>query len=144
MTAKRHLILIVDDNEADVFLTRKVLDAAAVQADVQTVSDGQAALEICEKVDGGRLPAPDLILLDLNLPKVTGHEVFNRLRGSHACGDAKIVVVTTSMATADREYFRRSGADDYFIKPSQWDEFLKLGPLVRDLLVGQVSVRPPI
>lgn len=135
MMHDRPFILIVEDNDGDVFLIRRALAAAGVEADIKTLNDGQDAIAFCEKADtDDRAPAPDVVLLDVNLPRATGREVLSRLKGSQRCAQARVIVVTTSMAPADRDYFFRGGADEYFTKPSELDEFLKLGPLVKQFL----------
>lgn len=79
-------------------------------------------------------PLPDVILLDLNLPRFTGGQVLERLRGHRNCGSIPVVVVTSSDAPSDRATSARLGAARYFRKPSEYEDFLKLGELVREVL----------
>ena len=79
--------------------------------------------------------------LDLNLPKVSGEEVLNRVRLSVKCRAAKVLVISSSDTAVDRERSMRLGANGYFHKPSNLEEFMKLGPRVRALL-GCQPVRP--
>lgn len=75
-----------------------------------------------------------MILLDLNLPQVNGVEVLRRIRASKACGSVKILIITSSNAAHDRQRAMELGATDYFRKPSSLEQYLTLGPKIRDLL----------
>ena len=133
---RRPLILVVDDNKADVFLIREALAAAHVDADLHVVHDGHAALRFLDAADRDRnAPSPDLVLLDLNLPKVNGEKVLKHLRGSAQCGDTLVVIVTSSDSTHERETMTGLGISGYFRKPSEYSEFLQLGLLVKKLLL---------
>ncbi len=79
-------------------------------------------------------PCPDLILLDINMPRYKGSDILRRLHGSSRCKDALVLVVTSSDSTRDREEMDALGAHGYFRKPSEFSEFMKLGQIVRDLL----------
>ena len=79
-------------------------------------------------------PRPDLVLLDINLPRYKGTEVLRNLRASSRCRDALVLVVTSSDSSRDREEMDALGANGYFRKPSEYSEFMTLGQIVRDLL----------
>jgi two-component system, chemotaxis family, response regulator Rcp1 len=133
---RRH-ILIVEDSKADLFLIREAIDAAEIDAEQHAVHDGQQAIHFFDQADRDTgAPRPDLVLLDLNLPKEDGTEVLRRLRKSSACKDALVLVVTSSDSSSDREAVKSLGLNGYFRKPSSYAEFLKLGPIVRDLLAS--------
>ena len=74
-----------------------------------------------------------LILLDLNLPKVDGFDVLRRLRASEKCKDVPVIVITSSDSPADRSQAASLGAG-YFRKPPSYEEYLKLGAVLRQLL----------
>ena len=122
-------MLVIEDSKTDVFLIREALESAGVRAELDVVHDGQAALEFLE---GGARPA--LVLLDLNLPKFSGREVLRRIRTDLRTRDLPVLVVTSSSLSRDLEELTRLGFDGYFQKPSDYGEFLKLGPLVQGLL----------
>jgi DNA-binding response OmpR family regulator len=131
----RRRILVVEDSKADLFLIREAIAAAEVDAELHVVQDGQQAIELFERVDAGAEPhCPDLVLIDLNLPKKNGTEVLRSLRKSGACQNALVLIVTSSDSSNDREAVKSLGLSSYFRKPSSYAEFLKLGPIVRDLL----------
>lgn len=129
-------ILIVEDNKADVFLIREAITGAGIEAEITEVQDGNAATDVFEALDrdeGGM--GPDVVLLDLNLPKKSGFEVLAHMQASRRCGKARVVIVTSSDSARDRAQAQALGAHAYFRKPSDFEEFMKLG----DVVAGQVS-----
>lgn len=135
-TAKKlRTILIVEDNRADVFLIRESLEAAHVDADLHVVPDGEKAIRFFQQAElDAAAPCPDLILLDINIPKRQGRDVLKGLRQSSRCANALVLVVTSSDSAHDREEMTELGARGYFRKPSDYRDFLKLGDLVKALL----------
>jgi chemotaxis family two-component system response regulator Rcp1 len=129
------LILIVEDNRLDVYLIHDALQKAGVSADIQVVADGQAATAFFDQADADEnAPCPTLILLDMNLPKKSGAEVLKHLRGSARCRRATVLIVSSSDAPRERTAVAGFEVAGYFKKPSEYASFLKLGPLVQDLL----------
>jgi CheY-like chemotaxis protein len=125
----------VEDNKADVYLIRHAIAQAQIDADLHIVRDGSAAVQFLNSADQDpNAPVPDLILLDLNLPKKNGNEFLRDLRNVTRYQDALVVVVTSSDSQRDREAAAALGVAGYFRKPSDFEEFMKLGPLVRALL----------
>jgi CheY-like chemotaxis protein len=125
----------VEDSKADLFLIREALAAARVDAALWIVNDGHQAVEFIDKVDAGEgATCPDLVLLDLNLPKKSGIEVLRHLRNSATCKNALVLVVSSSDSPSDREAVKALGFNGYFRKPSVYGEFMKLGPIIRELL----------
>jgi len=128
-------ILLVEDTQPDVFLVREALRQAGLNFELRVFEDGEKAVEFIDVLDSdGAEVCPNLILLDLNLPKKTGEQVLQRMRQSPRCGALPVIIVTSSDSPKDKAYTSRLGATEYFRKPSRLDEFMKLGPLVRDLL----------
>jgi CheY-like chemotaxis protein len=132
---RRSRILIIEDNKADVALIRRALVRAGVSAELQELSDGEKAIRFFEKIDADpQAPSPTLILLDINMPRYKGGEILRRLRASTRCRNALVLVVTSSNSEHDREEMDSLGANGYFCKPSEFEEFMKLGQQVRQLL----------
>lgn len=128
----------MDDNPADVFLIRSAIRAADVPAELHTVKDGEQAVRFFDDADqDDAAPCPVLVILDINLPRKTGGEVLQHMRKSRRCNQALVIVVSTSESPEDREGMVRLGANNYFHKPSEYQEFMKLGGLIRDLLTKQ-------
>ena len=135
MTLHRQaFVLLVEDNPADAILVEEALSEARVQCGLHVVGDGTKAVEFIGRVEKGQEPCPDLVLLDLNLPRLSGGEVLKRLRTSPSFHSVKVLIVTSSNAASDRERAMSLGATDYFRKPSTLTQFLELGPKVRQML----------
>lgn len=132
---KRCHILIVEDNNADAALIKRALSLANVSAVLDELDDGEKAIRFFEKADADpQVPCPRLILLDLNMPRYKGGEILRHIRASARCRNALVLIVTSSDSQRDREEMRGLGANGYFRKPSQLEEFMKLGLQVRQLL----------
>jgi len=131
-------ILVVEDSKTDVFLIRQAIARARVNADLHFVSDGDAATQFFDSADvDANAPCPTLVLLDLNLPKKSRDDVLRHLRGSRRCGNAAVLIVSSSDAERDREGVIDLGVNGYFRKPSDFYDFMKLGELVKKLLVPE-------
>ena len=128
-------ILIAEDNRSDVFLIRQALNNSGIEAQIHVADDGEKTMMFFEQADADpAAPCPDLILLDINMPRYKGSDILRRLHGSSRCKDALVLVVTSSDSSRDREEMDALGAHGYFRKPSEFSEFMKLGQIVRDLL----------
>src|ERR1700730_8218358 len=130
-------IMLVEDADPDVFLVREALELGGLRFSLRVFDDGEKAVEVVDGVDRDEgLACPHLVLLDLNLPKKTGAEVWERVRRSPRCGEVPVIILTSSDSPRDREQVARLGATKYFRKPSRLAEFMRLGDLVRDVLGG--------
>lgn len=136
----RTQILVVEDNKADVFLIREAIKTAKVDADLHVVPDGLQATQFFDVADADEnAPCPDLVLLDLNLPKKTGDDVLKYMRQSRTCKNALVLIVTSSDSKRDREATAGLNVSGYFRKPSDYAEFMKLGAIVQALLKERAS-----
>lgn len=116
-------------------MIREAITMAHVSADVRVIHDGEDAVRWFDRTDAdAALPCPNLVILDINLPKRDGAEVLRRLRQSSKCGGTMVIVVSSSDADSDREQMANLGAQHYFHKPSDLSRFLKLGDVIRDAL----------
>jgi CheY-like chemotaxis protein len=135
MTRNPVSILLVEDNVADVFFVREALRCGGIENDLFVASDGETAIEFIERAETRRdSPCPQVILLDLNLPRRSGAEVLARISQSSRLAQVPVVIVTSSDAASDRAETARLGARRYFVKPRDLDEYLKLGTVVKDVL----------
>ena len=142
---RRLVTLLVEDNPADVFLIRQAILSHSLDLDLYVASDGDQAYEFIERADNdSESPCPELVLLDLNLPKRSGREVLERLRQSAEYSTVPVVVLTSSDLSDDRKKLSALGADRYFCKPSTYDEFLKIGAVIKELLpaLGNARTKP--
>ncbi|MGA2737119.1 MAG: response regulator [Bryobacteraceae bacterium] len=135
MKIERPQILLVEDSRADANLVEEALAEAQLECGLSIVRDGLQAIKFIDRLDAepGHLQ-PDIVLLDLNLPKVSGEEVLKRVRRSPKCGATKVLIVSSSDAPADREMAMGLGASGYFRKPASLEQFMELGPRIRALL----------
>jgi DNA-binding response OmpR family regulator len=136
--------MLVEDNKADVFLMREALEAAEIAASLHVVSDGEMAMRYIDELNAdGSGNCPALVLLDLNLPKVSGIEVLEYLRRSSKCRQSLVVVVSSSDSVIDRAEAASMGADAYFRKPSGYEAYLKIGEIAKDLLLMDPPAESP-
>lgn len=134
------LILLAEDNRADVLVVRKSLQAHRIPHHLVVVADGDQAFRFIESVEAGAA-RPSVVLLDLNLPIRTGQEVLERLRSSPACSGIPTIILTSSDAPADRARSAEFGAKTYFRKPFELEEFLHLGEIVKQVLQEEDASR---
>ncbi|HTU63134.1 MAG TPA: response regulator [Polyangiales bacterium] len=119
-------IMLVDDNEADIELTKSTLEEGKVRMDIVIAGDGQHALDQLEDTlsRGGELP--DLILLDLNMPRLDGRGFLSKMRQREELKAIPVVVLTSSDAEQDIVKSYKLGANCYVNKPVGLDEFQKI------------------
>lgn len=128
-------VLLIEDNAGDVFIVQEALQENNVRCELTVISDGESALQYFDRLDGSTdLPCPCLVLLDLNLPKRSGHDVLRRIRRGGRCSSIPIVVVSSSDSERDLSENKRLGATAYFRKPSTLEQYLRIGRLVKDLI----------
>jgi CheY-like chemotaxis protein len=128
-------IILAEDNPGDVWLVREVLRQHEIKCELEVVSDGEQMVSFIQRLElNSNVPCPNLLLLDLHLPKRDGNEILIHLRASERCGQTRVIVLTSSDAPADRVAAKRNAALHYFRKPSSFGQFLKLGDIVKDVL----------
>ena len=115
-------ILLVEDNPADVRLTAEALKDTKVPTRLHVARDGVEAIRMLRD-DTGQVPRPDLILLDLNLPRKDGREVLVEVKGDEALRHIPVVVLTNSQAEQDIVASYRLGANAFVTKPVDIDHF---------------------
>ena len=126
---------MIEDNPADVFLIKEAIRNHGLDADITIVDNGEAALDLVARMNRDvSIPCPDLLLLDINLPRTDGFTVLEKLRSGQRCAQMPVVVMTSSAAAKDRNRSTELGANAYFQKPSTYDEYLKIGGVIEDLL----------
>ncbi|WP_324600301.1 response regulator [Accumulibacter sp.] len=122
----RMLILLVEDEPADAHLLRVALRESRVEAEVEHVVDGREALEYLRRQGGRYLSArrPDLILLDLNMPRMDGREFLTEIKDDHSLRSIPVVVLSTSAVERDVLATRRLGAAGYIVKTADVGVFI--------------------
>ncbi len=135
-------ILLAEDNPGDILLVQEALQEHHIEHELHVVEDGAKALAYLAQVGKtGEAPCPDILLLDLNLPKIDGTQVLAEFRKHPECVRMPVIVITSSGAQRDRARVSEFGVARYFKKPSDFDEFLRLGAIVREVVEG--SAAPP-
>jgi CheY-like chemotaxis protein len=125
-------VLLVEDNEADVRLTREALREAGEGVRLSTVGDGEQALAFLRQEEGfAEAPRPDLVLLDLNLPRKNGIEVLAEMRADERLACIPVIVLTSSAAQQDVEACYSRGANAFVVKPHDLDAFMDLIGAIR-------------
>ncbi|WP_307249151.1 response regulator [Catenuloplanes indicus] len=135
-------ILVVDDDPGDVLMIEEALEASGSPKHVDVVSDGQEALQFLRR-EGKHAEAtrPDLILLDLNMPRVDGRQVLAEVKSDERLRLIPIVVLTTSKADTDILSSYTLQANAYVTKPIDLDEFENVVRNI-DEFFGQIVVLP--
>lgn len=125
-------ILLVDDNPADIELAMLAFQDDAFPAEVSSVGNGKDALDRLRTAAAEQLP--DLILLDLNMPGISGFEVLEYVRAQPRLANIPVVVFTTSNAPSDRLRCERAGATRYWVKPRRYADLVATLSGLRALL----------
>ncbi len=119
-------VLLVEDNATDVLLFEEDMREAGVTADLSVAVDGEAALEVLTRHGmGADAPLPHVVMLDLNLPRLSGWDVMSAVRADDDARHIPILVLTTSSADADLERAYRAGANSYLVKPMDFADFVE-------------------
>lgn len=129
---------MVEDSATDSFVIAEVLSHCNIPFDLTLLTDGDAALVLLQRAESGDLPSPpDLVLLDLNLPKIPGIQVLAALRKSQSCGKVPVVVVTSSDSAGDLQAIAELGVTSYFRKPHSLDAFMSLSEVIKAALARE-------
>jgi DNA-binding response OmpR family regulator len=127
-------IVLVEDNPADARLVRAALEEHGVAGELIVFRDGAKAIQFIDEIESGSGQCPDLMIVDLNLPKRPGRDVLACRDRSGKLRKVPIVVLSSSDAAQDRDESSRLGASLYLRKPSRLDDFLRLGAVFREIL----------
>ena len=121
-------ILLVEDDSDDIELLQEALKNHAIDFEMEVIKDGKSALDHFRT----KKLAPDIIILDLNLPKVHGRELIIEIKKGLIFKNIPLLVLTTSSAKEDMEYSYKHGADKYLIKPTTME---KISETVRTIVM---------
>ncbi|MGB5056359.1 MAG: response regulator [Nitrospirales bacterium] len=138
-------ILLIEDNPADIRLTQEAFREARLQNTLHVVQDGVSAMAfIRQTAPFQQAPRPDLILLDLNLPKKDGREVLKEIKSDPHIRTIPVVVLTTSDDEADvlRSYDLHANA--YLVKPIDILQFIKMIQSLEDFWLSVVKLPPKV
>jgi CheY-like chemotaxis protein len=117
-------ILLVEDNHGDALLTRKAFKHAKIASRITVAKNGEEAMQLLHrKGEHANAPMPDLILLDLNLPKKSGKDILKEIKSDPALRHIPVIVLTSSRAELDVAKTYDLHANSYIIKPVNLDQF---------------------
>lgn len=114
-------ILLVEDDTLDVMDARRTLDRMDILYKMQVARNGEEALALLKEIKTNGSDRPDIILLDLNMPKMNGIEMLTQLRKIEDWKDIKVFIITTSEEKEDRERARTLGVSGYIVKPMKFN-----------------------
>jgi two-component system, chemotaxis family, response regulator Rcp1 len=132
--------VVIEDNAADVYVIREALKDEFVDVELEVFGDGEAAARLMDRLTNDSLQRPDIILLDLNLPRCDGKEVLYKLRQIPTGQRPPVMIITSSNSPKDRDDCLSLGAACYFRKPSDLSEFMKIASVIKGLV--QTSLDP--
>jgi DNA-binding response OmpR family regulator len=133
---KKPHILVIEDNPSDVALLRYALAGAGLDCQLTIIDDGGDALALFrrEEAPAGR-PVPDLAIVDLNLPKHGGLEILEQMRANRTFAQVPLVVLSSSTSSHERAKIEKFGIRRQIVKPVELQEFLKIGWIIKELLL---------
>jgi two-component system, chemotaxis family, response regulator Rcp1 len=134
-------VFLVDDSTGDVRLTQEAFRAANASIRLHVASDGVEAMAFLRR-EGvyAKAPCPDLILLDLNLPKMDGREVLAYIKKDETLRTIPTAILSISEAEADIARSYQLQANCYLTKPAQWDQFEALVKSINDFWLTRVQL----
>jgi CheY-like chemotaxis protein len=136
-------ILLIEDNPGDIRLVKEVFKYAKLNNNLQVALDGEEAMRMLrQEGEYFKAPRPDLILLDLNLPKKNGREVLREIKEDESLKCIPVVILTTSNAEEDLIETYKRDANCYITKPVDLDEFIKVVKSIQNFWLEIVKLPP--
>jgi two-component system response regulator len=134
---RKFRILLVEDNPGDIDLLRLAFKKAELNCELTVLDDGGEALAFANGEGAySDAPVPDLAILDLNVPKNDGMEILEAIRANPKFVELPVAVLSSSSSPRDRANMERFQIRQFITKPSDLDQFLAIGNIVKDLLGG--------
>jgi two-component system, chemotaxis family, response regulator Rcp1 len=137
-------ILLVEDNDGDILLTKEAFHEAKLQNEIAVVKDGEAALDYLFRRNGYKNDVswtlPDMILLDINLPKIGGLEVLAEIKGDAQLKVIPVIMLTTSESERDIMTSYRHYANCYITKPVDLNKFLDVVKTIENFWISIVKL----
>lgn len=134
-------ILLVEDNEGDIMLTTEALEEGKIANKISIVKDGKQAIDFLDKKGGyENVTLPDLVLLDINLPKKNGHEVLQYIKHSEGLKQIPVIMLTTSSSEKDILDSYRNYVNCYITKPVDVNDFINAVAKIEDFWINIVNL----
>jgi len=134
-------ILLVEDNEGDILLTREAFEDAKIMVKLSVVKDGIEAIDfVSNQGKHVHTDMPDLLLLDVNLPKKNGHEVLQYVKENDAIKHIPVIMLTTSSSEKDINKSYDNYVNCYITKPVEVDDFMKVVSTIENFWISIVKL----
>lgn len=124
---KKINLLLIEDNEGDIFLIKEVLDESTMIEHISIATDGEKAIDY---LVNEKNTLPNLIVLDINLPKITGHEVLKTIKANERCKQIPVIILSTSSNERDIRESYQNFASGYLVKPTEAGSFFRTIELI--------------
>ena len=121
---KKKQILLVEDNEGDIVLTSEAFEESSCKVNIQVARNGKEAINILFDLNEDT-QLPDLILLDINLPLLNGHEVLKKIKENEKTKHIPVIILTTSSAISDINLTYENYANCFITKPADMNDFFE-------------------
>ncbi|WP_020402831.1 response regulator [Gracilimonas tropica] len=143
MIPKEIHILLVEDNEGDIVLTKEALDEGKIKNSISVVRDGWEAIQYLEKNEGyEKALEPDLVLLDINLPKINGHKVLRHIKNHDELKHIPVIMLTTSSDDVDIFKSYQNHSNCYITKPVDINRFIEVISTIENFWISIVQLPP--
>ncbi|MCS4433191.1 response regulator [Aquiflexum gelatinilyticum] len=137
-------ILLVEDNEGDIFMIREAFEDFKIKNKISVANDGKEAIDFLLKENKYKeIEEPDLVILDINLPKKSGHEVLKSIKENPKTQHIPVIMLSTSSSEKDITLSYQNRANCFITKPVEADEFMKAITSIEEFWLSIVSL-PPI
>ena len=134
-------IFLIEDNEGDILLTKEALVERKITNEIDVAKDGEQALNLLlGAVNGSGYTLPDLIILDINLPKLNGHEILQKVKTTEGLKKIPVIMLTTSSSEKDISMSYQHHANCFVTKPVEVDKFLEAIGQIQDFWLNIVKL----
>jgi len=134
-------ILLVEDNEGDILLTKEAFEEAKILTKLTIVRDGKEAMDFLNKEGKySNADMPDMLLLDVNLPKKNGHEVLRYIKGNETLKHIPVIMLTTSSSPKDIDLSYNNYANCFITKPVDVNEFIGVIATIENFWISIVKL----
>jgi len=132
-------ILLVEDNDGDILLTTEAFEESRIVNNIKAIRDGKEAINFFESVTK-KEDIPDLVLLDVNLPKVSGHDVLTYIKNNEKYLSIPVIMLTTSSSERDILQSYKNHVNCYITKPIDVGDFMKAIAKIEDFWINIVTI----
>lgn len=133
-------LFLLEDNPADVDLTRLALEENRMSFHLEVAQDGEEAIQYLHGLDKDNQVPPDLIILDLNVPKINGLEVLKIIKGNNRTQTTPVIILTTSAAHADMVDCYKHYANCYITKPLDFEDFIEVIREIKEFWLNVANI----